>query len=103
MRCQVGDLQKTKDKMSLEPNREIWLFFNIYIFANLMNRKRRKEVILAILILISFGQVAKFSQKKRVSSKNQTIKVKIVEKKKKEKKKKRPLPLATTLRDGIFS
>ncbi len=52
-----------KDKISLEPNREIWLFFNIYIFANLMNRKPRKQVILAIFIFIFFGQVAKFSQK----------------------------------------
>jgi hypothetical protein len=63
MHCQVGDLQKMKDKISLEPNREIWLFFNIYIFANLMNRKPRKQVILAIFIFIFFGQVAKFSQK----------------------------------------
>jgi hypothetical protein len=53
MHCQVGDLQKMKDKTSLEPNREIWLFFNIiYISANLMNRKPRKQVILAILILL---------------------------------------------------
>jgi hypothetical protein len=64
MHCQMlGDLQKMKDKMSLEPNREIWLFFNKYIFANLMNRKPRKQVILAILIFLG-GQVEKFSQKK---------------------------------------